>query len=425
MRTIVSLLVFAHTAVYCGALDLETAQYTAQNKRPLLKSYEQSIQSRKVTERQALAPLLPQLSASHTSTAETLQRVDTAGHTVTLSGSQLLFDAAGPLAQRTIAAHDTARARYAYYAASQANQEEVTHAFLDAWLMQEKKHLIAALDIVAQEEMQSAQTAYRLEKINVRSYKQACSLYESRQSIIHTYAHEEAKTRTILNNLVNHPVELHHLAFTPLPAKPLQPETHYQELAQQNRPELKEKKEEIQQHAFQAGVHRSGYLPSVSISGSLSKTYGGTAALRGTDALISVRASWAFFDGLSHHYKAQGAEAERLRSEFALAEQRNHINTQVNTAYHTLQANIQALLAAQTKHDEMTTSWRQTEDEWRLGVINQLEYATEKYLYEEAAHAVRTAQVTVRKNEETLAYRCGYPADWAAIATPTTQLTCA
>ena len=124
-------------------LTLRTAREQAQTQRPLLKAHEQGVSSSTHSARQALAAYLPQLSSSHTSSfTQEHSTVNKSTHTLSLHGKQLIFSPNGPHLQHKIACKATERSRHLLTGASHRVRHETIHAFLDAWLMQEKRQSI-------------------------------------------------------------------------------------------------------------------------------------------------------------------------------------------------------------------------------------------------------------------------------------------
>lgn len=401
-----------------SSLHLPTAHHTAAQQRPLLKAHEQTINARKAAESAAFAGYLPQLGATNSSVFEAEKGVDTTVHTIKLSGSQLIFDMAGPLAKASIAKQATKHAQHTYRAATHATQEAVTTAFLDAWLAQEKEAYITVLTKASQRIVARAHAAHRLQATNTHTHAGALSLDAKQQAAVASYPHEIQRTRRALYSLLHQSDDQATLHYAPLQPAPLQAERYYQELAQQHRPELKANQATEEQYALQRSASNAQYLPKISVTGSLSKTYGGNTSLRGTDSLIGLHATWSFFDGLTNYHQAHEAEANRLRTTFERQELYNTITRQVSTAYHLLQEKMHELEAANAAFDEQAGRWVRAQHKYRLSALRNDAFLAQQVTYEAAAHALRAAQVAVRKQEETLAYHCGYPASWATPQPP-------
>jgi outer membrane protein TolC len=403
------------------ALQLHDAHDTALSQRPLLKAHEQTITANKAAESAAFAGYLPQLSATNTSLFEAEKGVDTTVHTIKLTGSQLIFDLAGPLAQSAIAKQATKQAQHTYRAATHATQEAVTHAFLDAWLIQEKQSYIETLSRVAQRSIATANHAHSLQATSTHTHAKALSLDAKQQAAVNAYDHELTRTRQQLYSLLDKTDDNAILQYSPLTPGALQNEDHYQELARAHRPELQANKAQQAQHDLQRRASTAQYLPKVSLTGSVSKAYSGNTSLRGTDSLVGLHATWSFFDGGTNYHRAREAEARRLRTQFELHELHNRIAREVSTAYHQLQEQLHTLNAATAAFDEHAGTWRRAQQQHRLQAISDTALLKEWLAYETAAHELRISQTAVRKLEETLAYRCGYPGTWPATTLTTRE----
>jgi len=115
---LITILVLFTVAPSCrGSLSLPAAREISTN-RPSLTAQRYSIAANQKTEQQAFGGYLPQLSASHSSLFDKELSINESAHTLSLRGSQLIFDASGPQLQTKIAELTTQQTTYAYQASS-------------------------------------------------------------------------------------------------------------------------------------------------------------------------------------------------------------------------------------------------------------------------------------------------------------------
>lgn len=189
----------------------------------------------------------------------------------------------------------------------------------------------------------------------------------------------------------------------------LRPLQYYLDRAIALRPELKASQVAHQEHTLAARQQRLGYLPRVSMHAGLGKTFAGTTSSRGTDASLSLTASWSFFDGMQRSHAAHAADAAALRTQFEQQELRNTIAQQVRTAYHKIGALQSAENAAHALYEAEQGQWQQDHTALQLGSIDHRAYTKRCLTYQTAAHTWRTTHIDLQKQYETLAYHSGYP----------------
>lgn len=429
--------VFCASLAQAASVDLHHATTTGLQQRPAIKAAHQAIAISTTQEHKATAAYLPQLSARHTTLFDREKSIEQTAHTLSLHGAQLIFDPAGPQLQRQIATCATARARHTFTATTHSAQHEIAHAFYDAWLLQEKAPLIAALRDLVHEEQKRVTLQHKVAQKNIHTLAQTQAHNAKRQADINGYEHEveaawallqrltgeyEVSTMPYLHYALDHGFQHSRSASTADTAKSgmtsqkhfishLKPLQHYIDLALTLRPELKEKKEAHHEHTLAARQQRLGYLPRVSMQANLGKTFAGTTSSQGTDVNLSITASWNFFDGLQRSHAAHAADAAALRAQFEQHELRNTITQQVRTAYHKIASLQAASDAAHAAYLAEQGQWEQDRIAAELGSIDHVTLLKRAFSYHTAAHAWRAAHIALQKQHETLWYYCGYPHD--------------
>jgi outer membrane protein TolC len=402
-------------------IDIDAARTAAASERPLIKAHKKGIAAAQYAESAAVAPLLPQITGGHTSLFDKDKSVHESTHTLSIKGTQLIFAPGGPLSQQAIAQKVTERQRHLSTAAQHKVRHDVTHAFLDAWLVQEEQALVDALATYSEGhiELSSARHTARTADTHALAQDQAAHLKEhvSRD----TYTERLRSARSALAAALGRKTDTDTtpLSFAPQPLPALAPSARYSDAALAQRPELKEKTAAVSQYEQEASSHYRGYLPTVSASGSVAHTFAGHDALQGTQSVASISLSWPLFDGTLRANKAWAAEAKAEQETLSRAELTNTIRSQVSTAYAAAVTARKTAEYAQLEHDRQAALFKRTELAQAAGKQSRDALNRARYDSNKAAHDLRSAFVAAYKAEETLQYRCGYhPVVAAAITTP-------
>lgn len=394
-----------------SAITLHETTESAQTQRPLLKAQKQSIVQSEHVVSQARSGYFPHITAQYSTLFnQEYSTVDSSLHSISLSGTQLLFKANGPLFQANIATKGRQRAEHIFRAQTQKVQHDVVHAFLDAWLLQEKEPLIIALEKLSALTNERASLAHDNLHISIHERTLIEAQNAQHTATIDAYPHERRAARATLHTATGTGHSLTHAVlnytYEVIPSLPTLQACI--EKAHNNRPELKEKRVAIEQTQLSARAQRLDYLPSLNLHASYGRTFAGTSSKRGTNANLGITATWNIFDGMQRSHAAQAHDAAALRTRFELHELKNSITQQVSATYHAFKAAYSRLIAAEKMLDAQTGLHAQAEQRFSLGALDSVSRAQQHYEYERAAHAVREAAVAYRKQFETLNWHCGY-----------------
>ena len=395
-----------------NALDISGVTNSIDHQRPLLKAQAQTITHAQHLERKASAAYLPQLSTSHVSSfSQEHSTIDKSTHTLSLTGKQLIFSPNGPQLQRKIAATATQQAQHAFTATSNQAHHDGVHAFLDAWLLQEKKDVIDLLSHYSDHLNAQVNAQHVSGGMSTPDALAQHATITQNQATITAYYHEQSAARAQLRRAMgsHHYSDSTPLHFTPQSSTNLLPLSEYIAMAYAYRPELKQKTAALEQHRLNARSHRLSYLPSVHLHGSVGRTFSGTGPDRGTDANVGISASWQFFDGMQQRYAAQASDANLLRTQFEHQELRNKITQEVTTTYHTMHASLAAIRAAHAQSRAQQQLAQRERTAHHLGMLNNIDHAKQAYTAARARHELLAQQVALRKHQETLFLYCGCP----------------
>lgn len=390
--------------------DLAHVAHTALTHRPLLKAHEHIIHASKQHESQARGAYLPQLSLSHTTFFDREHStLNTSTHTISLNGSQLIFSPNGPQLQAKIAATGTTQAYHRFEASNNQVRHDTVHAFLDAWLLQEKQPLIDALAKKSESALHRTVATTALDQTNQHDLAKVNAENAQQTVILESYDHActTATARLISSMGIDSLSPVLHYQAEPVPA--LDELDEYITHALTHRPELKEQSAVIEHHRLTARSHRLSYLPSFHVSGGVGQTFAGSETKQGTNAHVSLSARWEFFDGMQKKHAAHAADAHALRAELEEHELRLRIRHEVTAAFEAVNTAASQVRATDHIFQLEHGKWERDHHLFELGSLPRASYEEQHHAYQKAAHDLRSAQVDLRKKVETLAFHCGYP----------------
>ncbi len=399
-------------------LNLPAAQIAGVTERPSLEASRQSIIVSQKDEQRLFGKLFPQISGSANALLATTSVSDVSSSnetacTLSLQGSQILFNLPGKI-QGQIAALTTQRSTYQYQASSHEVRYTVSTHFLQAWLLQTKAPLIAALATYTDELEKNNNNLRQLNNINAITWSATAATIAQNRATIAGYPLAAASSLQMLRQSMGagyvHTSEITELSYDlthPLPErKEIQ---KYIDLAYANRPELKDKDLAMQQQELTAKSYRANYLPTISMQGNLSTTPTGANVMKGQSASIGVSLQWNFFDGTQSVRSAEIADANKLRVSFEKQELKNNIATAIINTYNTLCTNEKMVEVARARVAAQEALFSQTTAAFAAGTVDALVLAKDAYDYAAALHDLRAQQVTLHTNWQTLAWQCGYP----------------
>lgn len=131
--------------------------------------------------------------------------------------------------------------------------------------------------------------------------------------------------------------------------------------------------------------------------------------MKGQSASIGVSLQWSFFDGTQSMRSAEIADANKLRVSFEKQELKNSIATAIVNTYNTLCTNEKMVEVARARVAAQEALFSQTTAAFAAGTVDALVLAKDAYDYAAALHDLRTQQVILHTNWQTLAWQCGYP----------------
>jgi outer membrane protein TolC len=397
------------------SLTLPQAKTTGLQEKKSLHASAQTIAVQQHNQSREYSKLFPQITVAHTSLLSKELSLDATQHTISLQGSQIIFNAAGPLLQGRIAELSTQQAQQHHTAERNAVRHALSMQFLQTWLLQEKNILIRALKqystilgcAIEREYMHGYSNVVEYHEIQTTRAEYAQTIYSYRSELITAHSNLAYLMGKDSYNQKQTPFLSYNL-HKPLPL--LQPLKHYTALALQTRPELQEKNLSSEQYTLIAQSHERGYLPTVSTYASLSKTFAGAQAEQGNNSSLGITIQWNIFDGLQRVHAAHAAHANKLKTLFEKHDLKNMITHQITEQYHKIKMAHRALSVTRAQCKEHTIRTRQVQSAYQKHMTSARAYAKQIVSYFQALSRLRAQLIALHSNWHTLAYYCGYPA---------------
>ena len=394
------------------SLSLPAARSISDN-RPSLNAQRYGIVANQKAEAQAFGGYLPRLSVSHSSQYAQELSTNTSAHTLSLNGSQLIFNPIGPQFQTKLAELATQQTTFAYQASSQETKYQVAVEFLNCWLLEQKKESIDAITYYTDLLEKKNTHLHTLNIINRQTWAATVATIAQNRATVSNYYTNIYAARTKLANSMGYASANHlpqTLSFNSEKPFPDQKDlSYYIDLAYAHRPELKSNSTAQQQYSLIAQSNRQSYLPTISAHGSISRTFAGAVQERGVATSVGLSITWNFFDGLQHINAAQAADAQKLRTTFERQELKNSIALAITTIYQTITSNQATLVALEAQEKAAYEAGLEAYNKQSNGSLDETGYA-KIYLHHAMTHYDVLAQkITLHTNWQTLAWYCGYP----------------
>jgi len=163
----------------------------------------------------------------------------------------------------------------------------------------------------------------------------------------------------------------------PLPAEVSSSAAKLDELAKQNRPDLKDLSERLHSANAELGVARSAYRPSLQLEASAAQSviwptvnYGSLGNANQTIWSVGLKFQWSVFDGGQRRNEVRLASSRRSEAQETLREKQDQVSAEVWTAYVQFFTAVRQQQAAETLLNSASTSYDASLDAYRYGVKN-------------------------------------------------------
>lgn len=405
-------------------LTLDQAVREALIKKPSIHAFSYNVKNYTQQKKGVIAGFFPSVSAS--GTFYNTNNSSSAQDAFSVQVNQTIFNLSKVSEYRVLRAQEAA-----------AKHEKEKHmddirfatetAFLNSWLLQQQLKLIVLLFSSSKENFEQADHQHKLNLLDKNDFLKAKATYSSSLSTVNAYEHNLSEAEKSIEYYIQTPISLlvpkkdflktngmtELTSFFPTTLEwnhskkiTVEPFDNYYQKALQNRKDLKAKDRIIESKSATKNLYLASYVPSVGISGSATKTH-----FRPTGSSYSkegkISASWSF--GLPNALKYRAANADKMKSVLEKQDLEKQIKLEVQTAYSSLQKEINNLKAQTVSYQQAKNEFDLKQQENQSGLISPVAFQTAKYTYENARIAWLNQIVTTTLKERELQKVCGYP----------------
>jgi outer membrane protein TolC len=386
-------------------LSMDQAVEIAHKNRPSLKAYKLATQASRENEKVAMADYFPKVNLSNNPTYKTEHKG--LQNTTSLQASQLVYSFAGPLQNKKIAEKGTDISKLSEEEHKILIQYEVESSFLNSWLLQRKNQFIEKLNQSAEQALKKSEHQNKLNLLDKNTWLTDAATYAQNMSTVHYYTDELNNAQNILEYYIGKQFEDSKQTITlvwnsekEINLKKLE---YYNQLAMQNRKEIKIKQKEVEQYKEYKTYHNNSYLPNVSMSGNVSKN-NHTASNS-----ISLNFDWPLFDGGASFHKKNQANANMLKAMQEKESTVQLIKYQVQNTYYELAQRLKQLVAQNISVTQAQNEYDLKKIKYKIGDISKVDLKEAKYNWEIAKFTWLELKISAAIKERELLYYCGYP----------------
>jgi len=392
------------------SLTMEEVIKMAHQYRPSLKAQQFNTQANKAIERQAIGGYLPQFTLENKSFFTHGQKG--MQNQTTFQGKQLVYSFAGPLEEYKMARKGTHISRLEEEAHKNLIRNQVEVYFLTAYLEQEKHKTIEALDKSSQQNINKAKHENELNLLGKNDWLKHKALYAKDLSVVNFYTDEVNIAQKQLEQLTGKPLFSSQskptLKWHTEEKIKLKELDEYLQIALKNRPEIKIYQSIIEKEQISTDYYKKHYLPSVGISGDVSKTsYAGSSGKKSTST-IGLSLSWNIFDGTINTHKANQAHAKKLKAIMEKESIIQAIKFEVENAYYSLSKALKERDAKRIDFEQTKNEFELKKQQFELGDISSVAFENARTAWETNQFDWLAIQVNSAIKEKNLFFVCNY-----------------
>jgi outer membrane protein TolC len=408
-------------------LSIEEAVTMGWRYRPSLRALVAATDAQKQQKKKSLSDYFPQLSLSATTDVRKYsQGINT---TLNAHAEQLIFSFAGPLDLYDIFKHNERAAKLAEKAHKDIIRNQVERAFLNGWLLQQKKKQALMQATSARTTFEREQQKNELKLLGKNEWLTQTATFVSDTTTASLYKEDlriaqsdlEQQLGTTLDAKLDAGVtfQFNHkmlnknekpliLAWSAKKCISLKPLSFYNKKALYHRKEIQIKQQEIEQTEKYKRYYHKQYLPNLNLVGDVTRTEYGTGSSTISQSIGTVL-SWNFSDGGANYYEAQTYKSKNLRAKMEKESIIQQVKAEVETAYHGLKQIIKQLNAQATSLKQAENEFELRKQELAIGTIARPDLDQARFTWEDAQFAWLSVRTDVELKNSDLLFACGYP----------------
>jgi len=422
MKKFLGILLLICTQNLHGTLTLDNSVVIALANRKNLKALAYQTKAFKSLQAEAMSGYLPQLNIN-----AFVGRTCNPGFTsivgnpcvgscdpeqfVLIRASQLIFDPAGPVQQYNIRKQDTIASDNELILDSKLVRFRTEVAFLQAWLIKERKKVIDALHVAAQSVFDRQKHRREVNLIGLEDWLQAISEYRRGMANVENYHEEMAIALFTFEREIGYPNSIGSLNNIILDWNPqkiwsfhLKTIDLYYDLAKKNRNEFMIKDALAERERLLQRFELLSYLPSVSFVADVIRDN-----LKKNNCAVGLRFDWEAFDGFAKLNRASAAGARSTQECMEKENQEQTVLLEVQRVFHELRTLFHNLKPERAKYLEALNTFALQKLQREVGLLSAVDFDV-------AYFNVRTAEfnwisflTSIAIKERELYFITGYP----------------
>jgi len=386
-------------------LTIEDAVEQALKRKPSIHAYQYGVDDYRRQRKSTLSTFLPNVTLSES--FYNAKQASKIRNSFSVDASQTIFN---PAQNNYVKVYDAyvSSARHKKESHKDLIRLETETAFLNAWLLEQKKAFIDFFRMSTVEEFEKAKKQFLNNLLNKNDFLKAKATYEQNLATINSYQDEVNDATKTLKYYTNVPYQ--NLYWNPYEKFFLENINFYYQKAMKYRKDLKTKQDTIDSEKHLSKYYKSQYIPSVSLFGSASKTIYRKGACSTFNKSAGLKISWSAFDGLSNYFNKSAADARKMKAILEKNDLRAQIKLEVQKAYSAIETELRKLEAQTYSYDQAKNEFDLKKEEFASGLISFVDFQTSKYNHENARFTWFSQAATTAVKYQNLLYSCGYPA---------------
>lgn len=420
-------------------ISLDDAIQIAYRNRPNLLAYKHMIEASRMAAKQELSGYFPTINLN----SDIVQtKGDHNPYDITqISVKQLVYSFSGPIEKYKKAKKNTDIVKLENKAYANEIRNKVELAFLDGWLSQTEYSSMQALYNSTTETFKYNKHQNKLQLLDKKDWLKSTTEHAYDLANFYKYEDRLASAQRYLEFLMGQPFDFAvqkkdsgkkiilqedpnkikiTLDWDPNKKINIKPLRKYYELAFKNRPEIKKASKNIEIAQDDIDIAMGAKLPEIYASGNVNHTGGNEIVVGGAGGEISkpgqhsnfqigLGITWSIFDGLLNSYKADQAQANKLKAILDKDQTLQQIKYDVESAYYALLQALKDLKAKNAEYIQTKNDFILNKQQFEIGEISKVDFEAAKTTWEKAKLTLIISQIALTKAERNLMYSSGYP----------------
>jgi outer membrane protein TolC len=418
-------------------LTMEEAVSRSLAYRPDLEAFYYAVEQGKYAAKEQLSGYYPKIQL--TSYLSQTQHQDSFKNGTQMRGDQLIYSWAGPLQAYRLAKKMTHVTESEREVQEHFIRYTVQITFLDTYIKQQQQNKFSHVSDSSKATYKRSRQEKNVDMLDKKDWLRRVENHAVDAAAIEGYsfdlnnAHKKLEflvgTTLIEEKVLSKKTKEKKYTFTTLQWEQpgelpenisLKKCDEYIDMALKSRPEIKRESKKIEVQDASYSLHKGQRLPTIAAYGKAGFDNqrmidsGTTVGRRGDYEYheYGLTMKWSLFDGLTTHYQEQQDRVGKLKAMLDREQTIINIKDQVTTAFYDVSNALTQCKAQKVKYTRAKNDFELNDVLFKQGLITDDVYKQGKTDWESAQLDWVTINVIVAVKEKTLAYYCGYPANF-------------